>query len=122
MVGKKVAELVFPADRELNRIIDTAAAGVFSELDYRVEAQNAEEFRRSMGFLGYVDVPRTVWCESPRVLVTEWVHGKHLQALAPADQLRLTYMACEAVTASIMTPAMEIESTNCGSNSLLGEE
>jgi predicted unusual protein kinase regulating ubiquinone biosynthesis (AarF/ABC1/UbiB family) len=36
------------------------------------------------------------------VIVSEWVDGQHLGALPPPDQLRLTYMACEAVTASIM--------------------
>lgn len=107
VLGETIVSLgLFPADRELDRIIDTAAAGVFSELDYRLEAENAEAFRQSMRFLGYVKVPRTVWAESPRVLVSEWVHGKHLQALPPADQLRLTYMACEAVTASIMVTGM----------------
>ena len=103
VLGDLIVSLgLFPADRELDRIIDTAASGVFSELDYRVEAENAEAFRRSMRFLGYVTVPETVWCESLRVMVTEWVSGKHLQALPPAEQLRLTYMVREAVTASIM--------------------
>lgn len=43
---------------DLAEIVDTCADGVFQELDYRIEASNAAEFRDSMEFLGYVDVPR----------------------------------------------------------------
>ena len=91
-------------DGALAEIIDTCADGIFQELDYRNEAANAAEFRDSMAFLGYVDVPRTLpeYSRGARVLVTEWVRGRHLSRLAPAEGLRMTYMAVEAVTASLV--------------------
>ena len=36
------------------------AAGVVQELDFRNEAANGMEFKKSLGFLGYVDVPDTL--------------------------------------------------------------
>ena len=42
---------------DLLSIFDATAAGVVQELDFRNEARNADEFRRSLAFLGYVDVP-----------------------------------------------------------------
>ena len=63
---------------DLAEIVDTCADGVFQELDYRIEASNAAEFRESMEFLGYVDVPHTVedYSKGARVIVTEWVRGR----------------------------------------------
>jgi len=89
---------------DLLEIVDNIATGVFQELDYRIEARNAEDFRESMQFLGYVDVPRTLYEYScgPRVIVTEWVRGRHLDKLSKEEGLRLTYMAVEAVTASLV--------------------
>ena len=42
-------------DKDLDVILATVADGIFQELDYRVESQNADRFRTSMEFLGYVD-------------------------------------------------------------------
>ena len=52
----------------------------------------------------YVDVPHTVekYSTGARVIVTEWVYGRHLDALNTAEGLRMTYMAVEACTASLV--------------------
>ena len=52
----------------------------------------------------YVDVPHTVekYSTGPRVIVTEWVYGRHLDALNTAEGLRMTYMAVEACFASLV--------------------
>lgn len=57
-----------------------------------------------MEFLGYVDVPKTMheYLKGPRVIVTEWVQGRHLDKLSQPEGLRMTYMAVEAVTASLV--------------------
>jgi len=90
-------------ESDLGEIVDTVADGVFQELDYRNEARNAEEFRASMAFLGYVDTVRVVpGFESPTVLVTEWIRGRQLDQLTPNEALRMTYMATEAVTAQLL--------------------
>ena len=94
---------------DLDEILDTCAQGVFEELDYRNEARNAAEFKSSMSFLGYVDVPDFLLeytqgspTQGSRVLVSEWVYGRHLDKLSREEGLRMTYMAVEAVTASLV--------------------
>lgn len=100
----KALEMSGWGNGDLQEIVDTCADGIFQELDYRIEARNAAEFKESMLFLGYVDVPRTLhdYSPGPRVIVTEWVHGRHLDKLTTAEGLRMTYMAVEAVTASLV--------------------
>ena len=55
------------------------------------------EFKASMAFLGYVDVPEFLdeFNKGSRVLVSEWVHGRHLDQLDRTEGLRMTYMAVE---------------------------
>ena len=55
----------------------------------------------------YVDVPKTVhaYSEGARVIVTEWVYGRHLEKLDRAEGLRMTYMAVEAYAAPRREPA-----------------
>jgi predicted unusual protein kinase regulating ubiquinone biosynthesis (AarF/ABC1/UbiB family) len=93
---------------DLDEIVDTVAAGVFEELDYRNEAKNGADFKRSMAFLGYVDVPRVLhqYSTGARVLVSEWVQGRHLDRLSRGEGLRMTYMAVEAVTASLVVTGL----------------
>ena len=89
---------------DLIEIVDIVADGVFQELDYRNEAANAAAFERSLRFLGYVSVPKVVE-ELPltrKLIVTQWVEGRHLDALGKAEGLAMTQMAVEAVTASLV--------------------
>ena len=74
------------------------------ELDFRNEARNAVEFGNSLAHLGYVRVPRTVdtYSVGPRVLVSEWIYGRHLKDLTKQEQLRLCAMSVEAVTAGLV--------------------
>ena len=48
------------------------------------------------------DLPNMAQLSTNRVLVTEWVDGGHLSALSPEDGLRMTRMAVEACTASLV--------------------
>jgi len=93
---------------DLDEILDTVAAGIFEELDYRNEARNAAAFKRSMDFLGYVDVPRVLpeLSTGATLLVSEWVYGRHLEGLDRREGLRMTYMAVEAVTASLVVTGL----------------
>ena len=71
--------------------------------DYEKEAANGARFEESLGFLGFVTTPVVVpEYSSKKVLVTEWVQGGHLSALPAADGLRMTRMAVEACTASLV--------------------
>ena len=62
---------------DLLAIFDTVAAGVVQELDFRNEAANGMEFKKSLGFLGYVDVPDTLpELTTRRAMAMEWVRGR----------------------------------------------
>ena len=74
-----------------------------AELDYEKEALNGKRFEESLSFLGFVATPDPVpEYSTKKVLVTEWVNGGHLSALPEVDGLRMTRMAVEACTASLV--------------------
>ena len=85
------------------QVITRVATEILDELDYEKEAQNGAAFEESLGFLGYVTTP-VVRHEysTTKVLVTEWVQGEHLSKLSPEAGLRMTRMAVEACTASLV--------------------
>ena len=88
---------------DLLAIFDGVAAGIVQELDFRNEAANGDAFRSSLEFLGYVDVPRTIpELTTRRAMAMEWVRGRHLSDLSPEEAMRMTYMACESVTAGLV--------------------
>jgi len=88
---------------DVQGVVDRVAADILDELDYEKEAKNAAEFEESLGFLGFVGVPPVVpEYSSKRVLVTEWVQGQHLDMLPEAEGLKMTRMAVEACTASLV--------------------
>jgi len=89
---------------DLLDIVDEVARGILQELDFRNEARNAIQFADSLKHLGYVTVPKTItkYSVGPRVIVSEWVYGRHLKELEPEEQLRMCAMAVEAVTAGLV--------------------
>jgi len=89
--------------QDIGSIIDRVSKDVLKELDYRLEAKNSVEFRESLAFLGFVTTPDIVWdLSTTRVLVTEWVPGRHLSDLTRDEGLLMTRMAVEACTASMV--------------------
>eukprot|EP00965_Chrysotila_dentata_P261822 6214373-Pleurochrysis_carterae.AAC.14 len=89
---------------EQDDLSSPAKSSFTHELDFRNEAANAEAFAKSVAYLGYVTVPAPLheYIPGPRVLVSEWVHGKHMNSL-PADQaFNMAAMAVEAVTAGLL--------------------
>lgn len=88
---------------DLLAIFDLVASGIVQELDFRNEARNAAAFKKSLAFLGYVDVPVTLpELTTRRAMAMEWVYGRHLSDLSPEEAMRMTYMSCEAVTAGLV--------------------
>jgi ubiquinone biosynthesis protein len=60
-------------------IVDQFARGIRNELDYRVEARNAERFQENFREDHTVHIPKVYWQYSTsRVLTLEWVHGTQL--------------------------------------------
>ena len=94
----------FWGNGDLLEIVDVVASNILRELDFRNEARNAEAFGASLSHLGYVTVPKTVakYSVGKRVIVSEWVYGRHLADLNKEEQQRMCAMAVEAVTAGLV--------------------
>jgi len=86
-------------------VIDRVGSDILNELEYELEAQNAIEFQKALSkMLGFVTIPDAVPEYShQRVLVTEWIAGRHLDAIEETQEgLAMTRMAVEACTASMV--------------------
>jgi len=88
-------------DQTVASVINRVAFDIKRELDYRIEAENSVKFRDSLSFLGFVTTP-TIIQATDRVLITEWIPGRHLEDLSKEEGLAMTRMAVEACTASIV--------------------
>jgi ubiquinone biosynthesis protein len=99
-IGKeRVRALDFIDSRE---IVDEFARSIRQELDYRLEARNAETFHRNFAGHPHVHVPRVYWSYTrARVLTLEFLDGAQLADL-PLDEYtleqrrRLAYLLTEA--------------------------
>jgi ubiquinone biosynthesis protein len=85
LVKERVRALDFIDARSL---IDEFARQIRQELDYRLEARNAQTFHRNFAGDPHVHVPRVYWSYTrARVLTLEWLQGTQL---ADIDTLPLT--------------------------------
>jgi ubiquinone biosynthesis protein len=88
-------------------LIDEFARTIRQELDYRMEARNAEQFRRNFAGNPRVHVPRVYWTyTSPRVLTLEYLEGIHLRDVdvtryTMEERRRLAYLTAETWMAMI---------------------
>jgi ubiquinone biosynthesis protein len=82
-------------------LVDEFARSIRSELDYRLEARNAEAFRRNFADSRSVSVPKVYWTfSSARVLTLELVEGRKLgeldfAGLPPGERRRLAVLMAE---------------------------
>jgi len=98
---------VWKSPLNLGQIADEVGRGVFKEVDYHLEAANAEEFSRKHAFLGFVRAPKFYPEYSgprgtARVLAMEWIEGKPLSALERAEQMHMVTMAVDATVAQLI--------------------
>jgi ubiquinone biosynthesis protein len=83
-------------------LVDEFARTIRQELDYRMEARNAEQFHRNFMGHPHVRVPRVYWTYSrTRVLTLELLEGGHLRDIDFAEytieeRQRLAYRIAEA--------------------------
>jgi len=85
IVKERVRALDFIDARAL---VDEFAKQIRQELDYRLEARNAQTFHRNFAGDPHVHVPRVYWTYTrARVLTLEWLDGVQL---ADVDDLALT--------------------------------
>ncbi|OUS45697.1 ABC1 family-domain-containing protein, partial [Ostreococcus tauri] len=72
---------------DLDKIVDEVGAGVFQELDYTIEARNADDFRRSLRFLNYIFVPRHFSdMTTKKILTQQWISGRPMKDLSLEEQ------------------------------------
>jgi len=88
---------------DLRPIADAVGEGLFRELDYILEARNADEFKRRHDHLGFVATPGWVpELSNPRLLVMEWVQGRFLSDLGPEEAVNMMQLAVEASVAQLL--------------------
>jgi ubiquinone biosynthesis protein len=83
IVRERVRALDFIDARE---IVDEFARSIRQELDYRLEARNAQVFHRDFSGHPHVRIPRVYWSYTrARVLTLEFLEGTKLSELRPDD-------------------------------------
>src|SRR4029079_19076466 len=82
-------------------LVDEFARQIRQELDYRLEARNADTFHRNFAGHPHVRVPRVYWRYTrSRVLTLEWLDGTQVADIDPAswtleDRRDLAYLMTE---------------------------
>ncbi|MGH3143556.1 MAG: ABC1 kinase family protein, partial [Gaiellales bacterium] len=83
-------------------LVDEFARAIRQELDYRLEARNAETFRKNLAGHPHVKVPRVYWTYTrPRVLTLEYLDGTQLADIellgwTPDQRRRLAEVLAES--------------------------
>src|SRR5205823_14172784 len=83
LARERIRALDFIDARE---IVDEFARSIRQELDYRLEARNAQSFHRDFAGHPHVRIPRVYWSYTrARVLTLEFLEGTKLSILRPDD-------------------------------------
>jgi ubiquinone biosynthesis protein len=104
LVKERVHALDFIDARAL---VDEFARQIRQELDYRLEARNAQTFHRNFAGDPHVHVPRVYWSYTrARVLTLEWLDGVHVAdfestALTLEERRDLAYLIADTWMAMI---------------------
>src|ERR671924_806411 len=73
---------------DARQLVDEFARSIRQELDYRLEARNADVFHRNFSGHPHVHVPRVFWSYTrSRVLTLEWLDGTQVADIHPEDWL-----------------------------------
>ena len=86
---------------DARQLVDEFARSIRQELDYRLEARNADRFHRNFAGHPHVRVPRVFWSYTrSRVLTLEWLDGTQVADIHPEewsveDRRDLAYLMTE---------------------------
>src|SRR5438874_170912 len=86
---------------DAHHLVDEFARQIRQELDYRLEARNADVFHRNFAGHPHVHVPRVFWSYTrSRVLTLEWLEGTQVADIHPEewsveDRRDLAYLMAE---------------------------
>jgi ubiquinone biosynthesis protein len=71
---------------DTRQVVDEFARAIRQELDYRLEARNADRFHRNFAGHPHVHVPRVYWSYTrSRVLTLEWLDGTQVADIDPDE-------------------------------------
>ena len=71
---------------DARQLVDEFARSIRQELDYRLEARNADVFHRNFAGHPHVRVPRVFWTYTrSRVLTLEWLEGTQVADIHPEE-------------------------------------
>src|SRR5205809_3694718 len=71
---------------DTRQVVDEFARAIRQELDYRLEARNADTFHRNFAGHPHVHVPRVYWSYTrSRVLTLEWLDGMQVADVDPNE-------------------------------------
>src|SRR5213593_4718739 len=71
---------------DARQLVDEFARSIRQELDYRLEARNADVFHRNFAGHPHVHVPRVFWSYTrSRVLTLEWLDGTQVADIHPEE-------------------------------------
>ncbi|TMK90643.1 MAG: AarF/ABC1/UbiB kinase family protein, partial [Actinobacteria bacterium] len=71
---------------DARQLVDEFARSIRQELDYRLEARNADVFHRNFAGHPHVRVPRVFWSYTrSRVLTLEWLEGTQVADIHPEE-------------------------------------
>lgn len=109
--GARLIEAVSPASRRLEpvKFVETVSQALERELDLRLEAGAAAEFREIAQKEGYFQVPEIDWARSgKRVMTLTWVDGAPLTDHAALDRAGADRQALAvAVTRGFLSSALD---------------
>ena len=86
---------------DAHQLVDEFARSIRQELDYRLEARNADTFHRNFAGHPHVRVPRVFWTYTrSRVLTLEWIDGIQVADIDPEhwsleDRRNIAYLMTE---------------------------
>src|SRR5690242_13580930 len=86
---------------DAHQLVDEFARSIRQELDYRLEARNADTFHKNFAGHPHVRVPRVFWSYTrSRVLTLEWIDGVQVADLDPnewsvEDRRNIAYLMTE---------------------------
>jgi ubiquinone biosynthesis protein len=86
---------------DAHQLVDEFARSIRQELDYRLEARNADTFHRNFAGHPHVRVPRVFWTYTrSRVLTLEWIDGIQVADIDPEhwsleDRRAIAYLMTE---------------------------
>jgi ubiquinone biosynthesis protein len=86
---------------DARQLVDEFARSIRHELDYRLEARNADAFHRNFAGHPHVHVPRVHWTYTrSRVLTLEWLDGTQISDVDPdewslEDRRQIAYLITE---------------------------